>query len=89
MAGGPGQAGFPLADQLSLLRQVAEAVSYAHRNRVVHRGLTPHAVLVRRASGNSGVRVLVGDWQSAGTVAGPALTGISSSWRHRAFGISG
>jgi len=27
----------PLADQLSLLRQVAEAVSYAHQNRVVHR----------------------------------------------------
>ena len=37
----------PAKEQLSLLRQAAEAVSYAHRNRVVHRGLTPHAVLVR------------------------------------------
>jgi serine/threonine protein kinase len=72
------QAGrIPLADQLSLLRQVAEAVSYAHQNRVVHRGLTPHAALVRVLT-DGGVRVLVGDWQSAGTVTGPALTGISS-----------
>ena len=72
------QAGrIPLADQLSLLRQVAEAVSYAHQNRVVHRGLTPHAALVRALT-DGGVRVLVGDWQSAGTVTGPALTGISS-----------
>ena len=67
-----------LADQLSLLRQVAEAVSYAHQNRVVHRGLTPHAVLVRKLA-DGGVRVLVGDWQSAGAAAGPALTDISSA----------
>ncbi len=66
------------ADQLSVLRQVAEAVAYAHRNRVVHRGLTPHAVWVRPLP-DGGVRCLVGDWQSAGTVAGPALTGISGS----------
>ena len=37
--------GVPLADQLSVLRQVAEAVGYAHRSRVVHRGLTPQAAL--------------------------------------------
>lgn len=37
----------PAAVQLSVLRQVAEAVAYAHRNRVAHRGLTPHAVSVR------------------------------------------
>jgi serine/threonine protein kinase len=66
------------AEQLSLLRQVAEAVAYAHRNRVVHRGLTPHAVLVRPLP-DAAIRVLVGDWQSAGAVAGPALTGLSGS----------
>ena len=65
-------------EQLSLLRQVAEAVAYAHGNRVVHRGLTPHAVWVRRPA-DGDPRVLVGDWQSAGTVAGPALTGLSGS----------
>ena len=64
--------------QLSLLRQVAEAVAYAHGNRVVHRGLTPHAVWVHRPSDGE-LRVLVGDWRSAGTVAGPALTGLSGS----------
>jgi serine/threonine protein kinase len=66
------------AEQLSLLRQVAETVAYAHGNRVVHRGLTPHAVSVRPLS-DGGVQVVVGDWQSAGTVAGPALTGLSGS----------
>ena len=68
----------PSKEQLSLLRQAAEAVSYAHRNRVVHRGLTPHAVLVRSLPDGGGPRVLVGDWQSAGAAAGTALTGLSS-----------
>jgi serine/threonine protein kinase len=67
----------PAKDQLSLLRQAAEAVSYAHRNRVVHRGLTPHAVLVRSLP-DGGPRVLIGDWQSAGAAAGTGLTGLSS-----------
>ena len=62
-------------DQLSLLRQAAEAVSYAHRNRVVHRGLTPHAVLVRPLPDGDGPGVLVGDWQSG-----------RRSLRHRADG---
>jgi serine/threonine protein kinase len=68
----------PAAEQLSMLRQVAEAVAYAHANRVVHRGLTPHAVSVRPLPDGE-LRVLVGDWQSAGAVAGPALTGLSGS----------
>ena len=68
----------PAKEQLSLLRQTAEAVSYAHRNRVVHRGLTPHAVLVRSLPDGGGPRVLVGDWQSAGAAAGTGLTGLSS-----------
>lgn len=75
------------AEQLSLLRQVAEAVGYAHRNRVVHRGLTPHAVLVRSLP-EGGVRVLVGDWQSAGTVAGTALTGLPSAGVTGLMGVS-
>lgn len=65
-------------DQISLLRQAAEAVSYAHRNRIVHRGLTPHAVLVRSLPDGGGPRVLVGDWQSAGAATSTALTGLPS-----------
>ena len=69
------QSGVPIADQLSILRQVAEAVGYAHGNRVVHRGLTPNAVFVRTLP-DGGVRALVGDWQSAGRVTGAAGTGL-------------
>lgn len=69
--------GVPIADQLSVLRQVAETVAYAHRNRVVHRGLTPHAVLLRELP-DGGVRAVVGDWQGAGTVRTPGVTTASS-----------
>ena len=62
-------------------------MAYAHRNRVVHRGLTPHAVLVRSLP-EGGVRVLVGDWQSAGTVSGPSLTGLSGSGVTGLMGVS-
>ncbi len=68
----------PAGELLRMLRQVVEAVAYAHANRVVHRGLTPHAVSVRPLP-DGGLRVLVGDWRSAGAVAGPALTGLSGS----------
>lgn len=63
----------PLADQLAIIRQVAEAVGYAHGSRVVHRGLTPQAVSVRRtADGN--LRVVVGDWQSVGRTSAASST---------------
>jgi serine/threonine protein kinase len=65
-------------DHISLLEQAAEAVSYAHRNRIVHRGLTPHAVLVRTRDDGS-LRVMVGDWQSAGTVGGTPMTSVPGS----------
>ena len=68
--------GLPLTEQLSLLRQVAEAVGYAHRHGVVHRGLSPLAVSVKELAGQ-GVRVLVGDWQSAGAATGAPLTGMA------------
>ncbi len=68
--------GLPVTDQNSVLRQVAEVVSYAHRNRVVHRGLTPQAVMIRRQAHGS-LLVQVGDWQSAGMVAGPVQTSLS------------
>lgn len=57
--------GIAAADQLSVLRQVAEAVAYAHGNRIVHRGLTPCAVYVRRLADGT-LRALVSDWQSSG-----------------------
>jgi serine/threonine protein kinase len=74
-------------NQISLLREVAEALSYAHRNRIVHRGLTPHAVLVRVVPEGK-ISVMVGDWQSAGTATGPALTGLPSRGITGLMGIS-
>ncbi|MCZ2839926.1 BREX system serine/threonine kinase PglW [Modestobacter sp. VKM Ac-2985] len=70
--------GVPLTDQLSLLRQVAEAVGYAHGHRVVHRGLTPSAIWVKEQP-SGGLRVLVGDWQSAGSATGENLTGVTTT----------
>lgn len=72
--------GLPVQTQLSLVRQVAEAVSYAHRHRVVHRGLGPSAVQVRDLP-DGGVRTLVADWQRVGLLAGtpssPPPTGLT------------
>ena len=69
--------GIPVAEQLTILRQVADAVLYAHSNRVVHRALSPHAIWVRRREGDGEVRVLVGDWQTAGSAGADSLTGSS------------
>jgi serine/threonine protein kinase len=70
--------GVSLADQLVLIRQLAEAVGYGHRHRVVHRRLTPFAVSVK-STRDAALRVVVGDWQSAGSVTGEALTGMATS----------
>ncbi|MFK3981379.1 BREX system serine/threonine kinase PglW [Micromonospora sp. NPDC050397] len=76
--------GVPLATQLSMIRQIGEALQYAHNNRVVHRGLIPPAVWVRPVPGTqSDVKVRVGDWRGAGSVqntsaANPSLHGVTS-----------
>lgn len=54
-------------DQLALIRLIAEALQYAHGRHVVHRGLNPRAVLVRRG-GDGRLRVKVGDWQGVGRI---------------------
>jgi serine/threonine protein kinase len=69
--------GISVGDQLDVLRQVADAVLYAHSNRVVHRGLSPHAVWIRRRDADGKIHVLVGDWQLAGSTGADSLTGSS------------
>lgn len=56
-----------LETALSILRQVAEAVQYAHGHKVVHRGLSPEAVWVRSGGGHD-LAVQVRGWQGAGMV---------------------
>ena len=77
--------GIAVADQLSILRQVAEAVAYAHANRVVHRCLTPHAVWVRRLDDGT-IRAVVGDWQSSGAANAAGPDGKRRGRRHRPAG---
>lgn len=55
-----------LKDRLGLIRQVAEAMHYAHRNQVVHRGLNPQALWVTDVA-DKGPQIAIGDWQAAGT----------------------
>lgn len=70
--------GVPLDTQLAILRQVGDALAYAHGNRLVHRGLSPRAVLVSDRSGR--LRVMVADWQSVGVIgtAGTPTSGVTA-----------
>lgn len=66
-------------ERLAVVRQVAEAMHYAHRNGVVHRGLNPRALWVAERDGEPHVRI--GEWQSAGftaaeTHAPPGVTSL-------------
>ncbi|EKF21528.1 nuclease-related domain protein [Mycolicibacterium hassiacum DSM 44199] len=53
-----------LEQQLDLIAKLADIVHYAHRNRVVHRGLNPRSVAIRERAGELLPQVL--DWDSAG-----------------------
>lgn len=80
--------GVPLETQLSMVRQIGEALQYAHSNKVVHRGLSPKAVWVREVPGTThDVKVRLGDWQGAGTVAADGLTRSSVPGVTSLFGI--
>ena len=70
--------GVPLETQLAIVRQVGDALAYAHSNRLVHRGLSPRAVLVSDQGGR--LRVVVADWQSVGAVAaaGTPTAGVTA-----------
>lgn len=67
--------------QVDLVRQIAEAVQYAHGKHVVHRGLGPRAVLVR-PDRNGRPRVALTDWQGVGrtdeATATPATRGVTA-----------
>ncbi len=50
--------------QLNLLRQIAEAVQFAHEHRVIHRGLCPQSILVFDPEGDR-PQVKLFNWQIA------------------------
>lgn len=73
--------GVSLSTQLTIIRQIGEALHYAHGNRVVHRALNPRSVWVRKGLGSQEVSVQIGDWQAAGltsTETGTRFDGVTS-----------
>ncbi|RJQ78831.1 BREX system serine/threonine kinase PglW [Pseudonocardiaceae bacterium YIM PH 21723] len=54
-----------LADRLGLVRQLAEAMCYAHSQSLYHRALTPSAVYVSARSDGSRPVLRIIDWQTA------------------------
>ncbi|MDQ2945691.1 MAG: protein kinase, partial [Acidobacteriota bacterium] len=54
----------PLDRRLDLIRQLAEAVRYAHSRRVVHRALSPQSVLVTKPEAASPV-LKIFNWQAS------------------------
>jgi serine/threonine protein kinase len=47
---------------LELLRQVTEAIAFAHRKRVIHRGLSPQAIMVLPEEEDGVPRIQIGGW---------------------------
>ena len=67
--------------RVHLLRQIAEAVRYAHEKHLVHRALSPQSVLVLDPEGKP-PRVQVFNWQTGarqvpGSTAGPGTSGAT------------
>ncbi len=57
-----GLASVDLLDRLTLIRQLGEALTYAHRSGVTHRMLIPRNVLVRKASTATLPQLIIGHW---------------------------
>lgn len=81
--------GVPLTTQLSIVRQVGEALQYAHGNKIVHRGLSPRAIWVKSLTGSdTDVKVRLGDWQAAGTIDASSLTRSAATGVTSLFGAA-
>jgi serine/threonine protein kinase len=69
--------GLALVQRLGLIRQLGEAMAYAHGKRLFHRGLAPQSILVRDPESDA-PRLQIMNWQVAsrgeGTSVGAAMT---------------
>lgn len=75
--------GVALEDQLEIVRQTAETIDYAHRNAVVHRGLSPKTLWIKRVGNRLSVKL--SDWQTAGSASADAVeAGVTSLVRTEA-----
>lgn len=68
---------------LEILRQITEAIAYAHRKKVVHRGLSPQAIIVLPGEPGEEPTVQISSWHlgfiDGGTSTGPTRTRFSNS----------
>ncbi|MEY4245625.1 MAG: Serine/threonine-protein kinase PknA [Verrucomicrobiota bacterium] len=68
---------------LEILRQITEAIAYAHRKKVIHRGLSPQAIIVIPGEPDEVPRVQISSWNlgfiDGGTSSGATRTRFSSS----------
>ncbi|MCM1984645.1 BREX system serine/threonine kinase PglW [Lyngbya confervoides] len=60
---------------LDLIRQIAEAIRFAHGQRVIHRGLTPKSILLIESK-NGSLKIKISNWQ-LGYRAGSSLAGAN------------
>jgi serine/threonine protein kinase len=67
-----------VSERFSLLRQLAEAVQYAHSRRLHHRLLSPQIILVRELDSNR-PRVQILDWQGASRTDAEAATPLRTT----------
>ena len=62
-----------VSQRLDLLRQIAEAIGYAHERKLVHRALSPESVLIRDPLSKT-PRAQIHNWQAAGRNLGHSKT---------------
>ena len=60
---------------MNLIRQIAEAVHFAHEKKIIHRGLSPHCIFVT-APDSAQPRIKVFNWQ-VGYRLGSSSAGVS------------
>lgn len=53
----------PFADRIAILEQLANALGHCHRRQIVHGGLSPAAVLVRRAEPTGAIEIRLFNFQ--------------------------
>lgn len=75
-----------LETTLNVIRQIAEAVNYAHGKGVAHRSLKPESIWVRNTEDSP--KILVGDWHFAGHT-DSAATAARTTQRYGTCSLTG
>lgn len=66
-----------VGQRLDFMRQIAEAVQYAHQKKLVHRALSPQSILVREPDGKKPI-LQIFNWQTGARQPGSRSVGITA-----------